>query len=182
MFGTLTADVFVDSARKITNTVVDIPESILKMNYMNFLVVLENHTQNKEKGTFGSKDLIRDFLDSKLKLFTGIEITIQSICAAAVKVSVESDVESLVSRYEKHLKVDRQLEEEAAEEEMEISENGPILAKADKIVNKAMKKYRKANGSGECHFIRKKSQGTFFKSKVLDRLKNEPSRLGFMDS
>ena len=45
-----------------------------------------------------------------------------------------------------------------------------------------MNKYWKANGSGEWHFIRKKSQGTFFKSKVLDRLKNEPSRLGFMDS
>ena len=54
--------------------------------------------------------------------------------------------------------------------------------KADKIVNKAMNNYWKANGSGEWHFIRKKSQGTFLKSKVLDRLKNEHSRLGFMDS
>ena len=53
------------------------------------------------------------------------------ICAAAVKVSVESDVESLVSRYEKHLKVDRQLEEEAAEEEMEISD--PSLPKLTKL-------------------------------------------------
>ena len=62
----------------------------------------------------------------------GIEITLQSICAAAVKVSVESDVESLVSMYKKHLKVERQMDEERAEEEMEIAENGPILAKADK--------------------------------------------------
>ena len=47
------------------------------------------------------------------------------ICAAAVKLSVESDVESLVSRYEKHLKVDRQMDEENAEEEMELQRTAP---------------------------------------------------------
>jgi hypothetical protein len=78
----------------------------------------------------------------------GIEMSLQRICAAAaVKLSVESHVESLVSRYEKHLKVDRQMDEERAEEEMEIAENGPIPAKADKIVKKAMDKHWKANGS-----------------------------------
>jgi hypothetical protein len=65
---------------------------------------------------------------------------------------------------------------------MEIAENGPILAKADKIVKKAMDKYWKANGSGEWHFIRKHCEGKFFKSKVLDRLRIESSRLGFMDA
>ena len=70
-----------------------------------------------------------------------MEVTIQSICAAAVKLSVESDVESLVSRYEKHLKVDRQMEEENAEHEMEISENGPLLHHADNIIEMAMNKY-----------------------------------------
>ena len=50
-------------------------------------------------------------------------------CAAAVKVSVESDDESLVARYIKHLTVDRQMDEERAEEEMEIAENGPIQTK-----------------------------------------------------
>merc|ERR1712208_198564 len=77
----------------------------------------------------------------KLNLFIGVEVTIQSICAAAVKLSVESDMESLVSRYEKHLKVDRQMEEENAEHEMEISENGPLLHHADNIIEMAMNKY-----------------------------------------
>ena len=63
---------------------------------------------------------------------------------------------------------------------MEIAENGPILAKPDKIVKKAMDKYWKANGSGEWYFIRKQSEGKFFKSKVLDRLQIESSRLGFI--
>jgi hypothetical protein len=66
-------------------------------------------------------------------------------------------------------------------EEMEIAENGPVLAKADKIVKKAMDKYWKANGSGEWHFIQKQAEGKFFKSKVLDRLWIKSSRLVFMD-
>ena len=138
------------------------------MNYSKFLVVLEKHLKTKEKGKYDSKDLIRDFLDTGLVLYRGIEVTVQSICASAVNLSVESDIESLVSRYEKHLKIDRQLDEERAEEEMEISENGPLLAHADKLIKKAMNKYWKKNGSGEWHFIRKKSQGVFVKSKVLD--------------
>ena len=36
------------------------------------------------------------------------------------KVSVKWDVESLVSRYEKHLTVDRQMQGNRAKEEMEI--------------------------------------------------------------
>ena len=41
------------------------------------------------------------------------------------------------------------MDQERVEEEMEIAENGPILAKADKIVKKGTDKYWKANGSGE---------------------------------
>ena len=70
----------------------------------------------------------------------------------------------------------------ASEEVWKFTENGPILAKADKIVKKAMDKYCKANESGEWHFIRKQSEGKLFKSKVLDRLQIESSRLGFMDA
>ena len=50
-----------------------------------------------------------------------------SICCAAIKVSVESNVESLVSRYETHFDKSRQLSEESAMEEMMIAENGPTL-------------------------------------------------------
>ena len=49
-------------------------------------------------------------------------------------------------------------------------------------MKKAMDKYCKANDSGEWHFIRKQSEGKLFKSKVLDRLQIESSRLGFMDA
>ena len=65
-----------------------------------FIPLLKTNTTKN----YDSKDLIKDFLNSGLKLYTGIEITLplQSICAAANKISVESDVESLVPRYENH--------------------------------------------------------------------------------
>ena len=111
-----------------------------------------------------------------------MELTIQSICAGAVKLSVESDVESLVSRYEKHLKVDRQMEEETAEHEMEISENGPLLHHADTIIERAMDKYwRENSANGKWHFVSRRGELGFKKSKVLQRLKKQKSKLAFMD-
>ena len=141
LVGLLTEDLFVNSARQITNTIEDIPDDILKSSYKKFLNVLENHIKKKEKGKYDSKDLIKDFLNTEFKLYSDIEVTVQSICASAVKISVEGDVESLVSRYDKYFKIDRQLDETQAEHEMEISENGPLISHADKLLNKAMNSY-----------------------------------------
>ena len=58
-----------------------------------------------------------------LKKNKGVEIIVQVLCAAAVKISVESDEEYLVSRYEKPFKADCQPVEDNAEFEMEIAEN-----------------------------------------------------------
>ena len=106
----------------------------------------------------------------------------QVLCAAAVKISVESDVESLVSRYEKHFKADRQLGEENAELEMEISENGPLLIHADKILKTAMDKYWSTTEIGRWHFVSKGSDNLKTTSKVVARLKKERSRLSFMEN
>ena len=183
MFGTLTSDIFVKSSKQLTQTVHEVTDEILEANYRKFLEVLENHLKTKIKSKYESKELIQDFLNSELKLYKGVEITIQSICAAAVKISVESDVESLVSRYEKHLKIDRQMKEENAEEEMEIAENGPLLIHADRILKRAMDKYWKdLNQIGEWHFVQKKFARLMVKSKVIDRLKAERSKFGFMSS
>ena len=53
------------------------------------------------------------------------------ICTAAIKVSVESDVESLVSRYETHFDKSQQLTKNAALEEIMIAENDPNLVHLD---------------------------------------------------
>ena len=136
---TLTADSFLESSRKITHTIHVVPDDIFKQSYKEFLKVLECHIKSKD--TLDSKSLIKDFLDTDRKLFKGVEIIVQVLCAAAVKISVESDVESLVSRYEKHFKIDRQLGEENADFEMEIAENGPLLIHADRILKNAMDIY-----------------------------------------
>ena len=144
--------------------------------------MLENHVRNKKVENLTSKELVKEFLSTKLKLYEGVELTVHIICSAAIKVSVKSDVESLVSRYEKHLKVDRQLEEDNAEEEMEIAENGPLLQNADRILEKSMNAYwKEITQTGEWHFVRRKDELRFNKSKVLDRLFKEKFKLGFMD-
>ena len=169
-------------ARKITKTIHEVPDKTLKENYKSFLERLEDHLKAKEDKPNDSKELIRDFLSTKLKLYKGVEVTVHIICAAAVKLSVESDVESLVSRYDKHLKVDRQMDEENAEEEMEIAENGPLLVHADLILKKAMHRYWKdVSQNGEWHFVMMKSESLFKASKIMDRLKSEKSKLSFMD-
>ena len=60
---------------------------------------------------------------------------------ASLKVSIESLVESLVSRYEKHFDKERNLLEDNAMDEIEISENGPTIFKADNILKAAMNRY-----------------------------------------
>ena len=61
---------------------------------------------------------------------------------AAVKLSVDSVVESLVSRYQNHLTATRQgAEESHALEEMIIAENGPVVQHADAIIEQAMNAY-----------------------------------------
>ena len=183
LVGTLTADIFVKSSKQLTGTLEEVPDEILYTNYRNFLGILENHIRLKTNKNHDSKELIKDFLNSDLKLFKGVEICLQSICAAAVKISVESDVESLVSRYEKHFKVDRQLNEENAEDEMEIAENGPLLIHADHILKAAMHKYWRAanpSGGGAWHFVKGRSDVFSAKSKVIERFRSEQSKFDFM--
>ena len=80
------------------------------------------------------------------------------------------------------MKVDRQLEEENAEDEMEISENGPLLQNADKILKQAMNAYwKETTHSGEGHFTRRKDEIVSVHSKVIDRLLRNKSKFGFMD-
>ena len=94
---------------------------------------MEKHTKHMEVKKLDSKRLIMDLLEDE-KLFLGIELTLHCIAAAAVNVSVESVVESLVSRFEVHFDAKRQLKESHALDEMEIAENGPLLVHADKIL------------------------------------------------
>ena len=130
-------------------------------------------------------NILQDFIRSDLKLFEGIELTIQALLCASVKISVESVVETLVSRYEQHFDKKRSLKEEQAMHEMEIAENGPSIFRADPLLNVAMKNYWRTNSdSGRWHFI--KEGPTFLDhasiyGKATLRLLQEPSRYPIMD-
>ena len=82
-----------------------------------------------------------------MKLYEGVEITIPGMVCACVKISVESVVESLMSRNEKHFNKERNLTESNALDELEIAENGPTIFKADNILVSAMNKYWNINGA-----------------------------------
>ena len=70
----------------------------------------------------------------KPELYTGVELTLHCVSVAAIKISVESVVESLVSRCESHFDFKSQLTEDKALDEMEISENRPTFVKADAVL------------------------------------------------
>ena len=84
-------------------------------------------------------------------MYNDVELIVHCICVASVKISVESVVESLVSRYENHFTSSRQRTEEHALEEMIIAENGPLLQHTDysrksneKLLEKRGKRWRVA--------------------------------------
>ena len=105
------------------------------------------------------------------------------LATAAVKVSVESVVESLVSRYETHFDKKRQLSEIHALDEMVIAENGPELVHADKILICAMNKYwHDQSKAGTWHFCHKTDDiRTYSKnSKVVEKFLKSKPKFGFM--
>ena len=65
--------------------------------------------KDKVIGSLSSSRIIKDFLSTELNLYNGVGLSIQGILCAAVEVSVESVVESLVSRYEVHFDKAKQL-------------------------------------------------------------------------
>ena len=85
-------------------------------------------------------------------------MTVHALVCASVKVSVESVVESLVSRYETHFHKKGGLGEKNAMDGMEIAENGPSEFKADRLLTAAMNRYWKTETkSGQWHFSRQSS-------------------------
>ena len=89
-----------------------------------------------------TKEIIQTILKKEnIALFRNVKVIIHLICVACAKVSVESVVESLVSRYEKHFDSSRQPTEQKSLDEMIIAENGPLLHYTDEILERAMNQY-----------------------------------------
>ena len=173
---------FVSSVRAITSSVQDISDSDIKENFTKFLKVLEQRMKLVVHKNFDSKAIIKEFLASP-ELYSGIELSLHCMTASAVKVSVESVVESLVSRYENHFDASRQLDEDHALEEMFIAENGPNIVHADKLLISAMNRYWKDQSKdGGWHFCHKSDDLRLHlkPSKTVQKHLNVQVKLPFM--
>jgi hypothetical protein len=125
-----------------------------------------------------SKDLIKKFLTSGGELYVGCEMVVEAIVVAAIKMTVESIAESVISRYNTHNSKLRSMSEEAVNNELWIACNGPELGGADRILSSALSKYFR---QGNWHFVtRKGEQSKLYNSKVINRIISQESRLPFV--
>jgi hypothetical protein len=83
----------------------------------------------------------------------------------------------------KHLKIDIQMDEHNAEEEMEIAEKVALLQNAYKIFQNGMNNHWKEySENGDWHFVRRQGGQIINKSsRLIDRLMKEKSKFSFMD-
>ena len=139
---TKSRDAILISTRLIPS-VREVPDETIILEFQEFLVRLEHVGRNKKNDDLDSKDLVKLLLRSDKELYKGIEMIIHSICVSAVKISVESMIESLTSEFEIHFNKFRNVTEGTAYNEMMVSINGPSPAQCDKVVMAAMKQHFK---------------------------------------
>ena len=154
----------------------------------------EDHINRLQKitSTYSDQELLeadpKDFMKIFLHQISGhyleIEMIMQAIAVYSVKQTVESVLESLVSKYENHFTHNRNMDEGNVNEEFEIATNGPCLAFCNSVVEEAMVKYWEGK---PWHFFTNSalhpinSQLSQRQSKVIRKLKNCHSKFPFME-
>ena len=159
MVGLEETKTFLNAVRNITGSVATVDDGDLMNHYRMFVANLENlfikSCKKIDRLILDSKEIIQSILKKEnIALFRNAKVIIHLTCVACVKVSVESVVESLVSRYEKHFDSSRQPTKQHSLDEIIIAENEPLLHHADEILERAMNQYwRVANRDGKWHFL-----------------------------
>ena len=181
---------FINSARAITGTIKSISDCDLAMIFREFVTLLEVYFIRPQGNSFDpskldNKKLIQNLLEREMSSqFATCKLILHCLSAACVKVSVESVVESIVSKYENHFDSSRQPSEDHALSEMVIAENGPLLHQAEGILENSMNCYWKENSTnGKWHFLRTSDDirgYTGGASKVIGKLMDRKSKLPFM--
>ena len=145
-------DNFLIATNFVTDTCKSFSRNDMLKLFRDYVSVLEeafvmSGVRKFDLSKFQNRKLIQDIIGSEgSRRFEKVRVIVHVILAACVKVSVESVVESLVSRYEHHFTASRQLTEDNTLNEMIISENGPHLHEADGILERSMNNYWSANG------------------------------------
>ena len=142
---------FITSLRKVTRVVSEIDDECLKLQHIRFVKNLKELTKDKSLENLkklDSKQLIKMFVDDK-ELVIGVEFIIHSVFVSAIKVSVESIAESVISKFALHSSKIRNLEEEKVDYEMMIDCNGPEIGECDGVLKDALNNYFEG---GRWHF------------------------------
>ena len=147
--------------------------------FLKKLLEIYNAMSQDELNEIKSIDVIKRFLSKNEKLYEGIEFIMHSISAACVAISVESIVESVVSIYETRQTKSRTLSDDRANYEMQVCYNGPNLAKADTMLEKAIDSYFKAHKQGKWHFTIDPNRLEHTVSKVVDKKIVKSSKMAF---
>ena len=179
---------FLEAVRSIpVKSLAIVPDDELRRQFREYLARLAEMTSSMGSDCLQKvdpKELIKKFFDPSGELFINIEMIMQALAVSSVKVSCESVLESFVSKYECHFDERRNMSEEGANEEFEISINGPNVANCDSVVENAMNSYWSSKGSA-WHFyevsVLEKMKNYDYNSEVLSRIKNTPSHLPYME-
>ena len=155
-------DRFINAMSGITDTCKSFSKEDIRKLYREFLLILEEVFITKEThfdaSKISSRMLIQQLIGREnAQKFKSVTAIIHIILTLCVKISVESKVESLMSKYEQHFYSKRQLREDQTFDEMEIAENGPEFVHADKLLSFAMDKYwtEKSSVGGSWKFCHK---------------------------
>jgi hypothetical protein len=163
---------------------VEVPRDELKQQHKLFMQRLESITKpysDDDLNKMDSKEILKKFFSTKEKLYRDIEMVMHAMSCMMVVQSCESVLESLVSQYENHFDDRRNVDEETANEEFNISVNGPCLAHSDVVLKEAMDNYW---GKSPWHFVRStrlEHMIPLSDSTVLKRLTNTHSKLPVME-
>ena len=158
MAGLKEAKTFLNAVRNTTGSVATANDGNLINHYRMFVANLETlfikSCKKFDSSILDSKEIIQSILKKEnIAIHRNFKVIIHLICVACVKVSVESIVESLVSRYEKHFDSSRQPTEQHSLDEMIIAENGPLLHHTNEMLERAINQYwRVENRDGKWHF------------------------------
>ena len=100
------SETFAETMLRLTNTLDAIPKEEIKSSFRNFVRCFEEYIKEKDVKDIDNKEVYKDFLSSLKELYKGNELMMHCLSTVAVKYSVESSVESLISRYEVFCRTD----------------------------------------------------------------------------
>ena len=173
---------FISAIRSLpVESLQEVSDTVLMNQFENYLNSLRRVSWGCDPEDLDSKVLIQKLLHPKNKYYCGSEMILQAICVSALKLSVESVLESQISIYEHHFRDNRPLNDDSIAEEFQIAINGPCLAHYDSVVYHAMSQYWDKKKTVSWHFT-KKDFSIDEPSVVLQRLKKKGSKLPFMEA